>query len=69
MPKVRMKTTSADADRVLSPGQVINVSKEEARDLIDGGFAEPASADAPEASEKATGRRGQSRTISGEESA
>jgi len=40
--KVRLKTLMAGPEGVFLPGSVIEVSSEEARALIAGGFAEPA---------------------------
>jgi hypothetical protein len=39
--KVRMKAIMAGPDRRADVGQVIEVTEGEAKDLIDGGFAEP----------------------------
>lgn len=76
MPKVRMLATAADADGVLHAGSVVNLSKSEAQELVDGGYAtqdvravEPSEDEAQEPAEKAVGRRGRTRTISGEENA
>jgi hypothetical protein len=72
MPKVIMLTNSADADKVLHEGRLYDLPKEEATELITGGFARSAGASesatiAP--GEKATGRRGKQQTVSGEEDA
>jgi hypothetical protein len=55
---------------------VVNLSKSEAQELVDGGYAtsdvravESSEDEAQEPAEKATGRRGRTRTISGEETA
>lgn len=69
MPRVRMLTVVAGPDYAASPGQVVNVSKQEAKDLIDGGFAVDANAADAGPSERATGRRGRSATVSGEDTA
>lgn len=38
--KVKMLTTSAGPDGVRVPGQVVEVDKDEAKTLIEGGYAE-----------------------------
>ena len=68
MPKVVMITTSADADGIQHAGSVQDVSKKEAAELIEGGFARALTANEEEtatASEQATGRRGRSKAVSG----
>ena len=42
--KVRMKTIYAGPDGTCSPGKTIDLSKEEAGDLVKGGYAEYAAA-------------------------
>lgn len=39
--KVKMRTTFADAEQTASPGDVIEVSIPQARELLAGGYAEP----------------------------
>ena len=54
MPKVVLITTYASADRSGYAGDVLDVSKKEAKDLVEGGFARAFSAaeDATEAPEE-----------------
>jgi hypothetical protein len=52
MPKIRMKTLAIGPNVKREVGKVYNVSPKEAKDLIDGGFAEAAN-DAPTAPEAA----------------
>ncbi len=50
--KIRLKTLMAGPEGVFPPGSVIEVSSEEARALIAGGYAEPVpNPDAPQAPE------------------
>lgn len=41
MPEVRMRTTYASQGRTAGPGDVITVGSSEAKDLVEGGYAEP----------------------------
>ncbi len=68
MTKVVMVTTSAGPDGTAQAGDVVDVSKAAAKELVEGGFARAVDASddaAAEPKEKATGRRAASKAVSG----
>lgn len=72
MPKVMYLTTAAGPEGVIREGSIVNVSKEDAKMLIETGHAREVSASEEATvgpSENAQRRRGRQQTISGEEDA